>query len=61
MTDKQTDKHIPRLRFPEFQCEGEWRMLKLRDVVSIVNDRSSVKDINIETYKTTHNRCFYTL
>ena len=55
MTDKQIDKHIPRLRFPEFQCEGEWRMLKLRDVVSIVNDRSSVEDINIETYISTEN------
>jgi len=24
MTDKQIDKHIPRLRFPEFQNEGAW-------------------------------------
>ena len=34
MADKQTDKCIPKLRFPEFQNKGEWHSVRLGDITS---------------------------
>lgn len=33
MADKQIDKYLPKLRFPEFKDEGEWQVVRLGDVV----------------------------
>lgn len=33
MADKQLDKYLPKLRFPEFKDEGEWQVVRLGDVV----------------------------
>jgi len=33
MADKQIDKYLPKLRFPEFKDEGEWQVMRLGDVV----------------------------
>lgn len=34
MADKQIDKYLPKLRFPEFKVKGEWQVVRLGDVVS---------------------------
>lgn len=45
MTDKQTYKHIPTLRFPEFVNDGEWEMKRLGDIVT-VNSGRDYKHLN---------------
>jgi len=36
MNDKQQNKLIPKLRFPEFKDSGEWEEKKLGDIGEIV-------------------------
>lgn len=35
MTDKQANKYIPALRFPEFVNDGEWEMKRLGDITEL--------------------------
>ncbi|MBE6222409.1 MAG: restriction endonuclease subunit S [Bacteroidales bacterium] len=44
MADKQTDKYLPKLRFPEFKDEGEWKIMKVKDVCSIETGKSNTQD-----------------
>lgn len=37
MADKQTDKYLPKLRFPEFKDEGEWETYTLEELFEIRN------------------------
>ena len=42
--NKQTNKLIPELRFPEFVNDGEWKEKILKDVCEITNGKANVQD-----------------
>lgn len=54
MTDKQIDKHIPRLRFPEFQNEGVWNESLFGDLFMFLPNntlsRADLKDGEGDVY-----------
>ena len=50
MTTKPTYNHIPALRFPEFQNDGEWKQLKFNDAFSFLpNNTLSRSELNYKT------------
>lgn len=44
MTDKQTYKNIPKLRFPEFQGDGGWKEYKLGDIAQFYKGKGISKN-----------------
>ncbi|MCQ2320414.1 MAG: restriction endonuclease subunit S [Bacteroidales bacterium] len=53
MTD--TAKILPKLRFPEFENDGKWKVVKLGDVVTFCNSKCDRSELKIETYISTEN------
>lgn len=53
MTD--TTKILPKLRFPEFENDGKWKVVKLGDVVTFCNSKCDRSELKIETYISTEN------
>ncbi|MBK7811887.1 MAG: restriction endonuclease subunit S [Saprospiraceae bacterium] len=49
------DKLIPDLRFSEFQKEEEWIVKILGDVAEFVNEKTTLKNLSINTYISTEN------
>ena len=47
--------HIPVLRFPQYINGSEWGMLKLCDIAYIVNERSGIANLCVNTYVSTEN------
>lgn len=48
-------KYIPKLRFPEFENDGKWKVVKLGDVVTFCNSKCDRSELKIETYISTEN------
>jgi len=50
-------RNLPKVRFKEFEKNGEWVEKKLgdKDVAFIVNEKTSISKLNIETYISTEN------
>lgn len=49
------EKNFPLCRFPEFQVEGGWKTLKLKDITNIVNEKCGVNFLCPKTYISTEN------
>ncbi len=50
-------KNIPKLRFPQFQNDGEWNKKNLgnKDVSMFVKERESLNNLTLEKYVSTEN------
>lgn len=45
MTTKSTNNHIPKLRFPEFQNDGEWEVKRLGEIAERITDKVGNADL----------------
>ena len=44
MAENKTGQCIPQLRFPEFKNDGEWAVMKVKDICSIETGKSNTQD-----------------
>lgn len=53
----QEGEKVPKLRFKEFEKDGEWKEKKLgdKDVAVLVNEKQTINELTLETYISTEN------
>ncbi|UUM21104.1 restriction endonuclease subunit S [Mycoavidus sp. SF9855] len=55
MSNKASERLVPKLRFPEFRDSGDWCKTQLHEVALFVNEKVALENLSPERYLSTEN------